>query len=542
MVASFFQYLLPFMLMLGILVLIHELGHFLVARYFGVRVEVFSIGFGPKLFKLKKGDTIYCISLIPLGGYVKMFGDNPKKLPQGEDRKKGFLSQKVGAKSLIALGGPVMNCLLAIFLFMFLSFLGRQQALPVLGDIHSETKAYDLGFRADDKILSINDQKIQYWSDVQKKIRKSPEKNLTIQVERLNKIETIQITPDKIKNDKLSHFENFIGKIEGLSIVSKSAHIGVYSNHSIAYKRGLRTFDEIKEINGISILNWRDLKKFFKQNSQKKLNIKVQRDKEEKLITIPLPVHSVAILKKLGIESTELYIDRVKNNSPAYKSGLQKKDRFFALNGTVLKSWEEFSSLIQDNKGFKPFNLTILRDGQKQDVVMKAKKMSTVQEDGVIKDRPMIGVASAQYISLPSLVHVRTLNPIKALNVGVKETFRWSAVTGKVLWKLVTGNLSYRVMGGPLSIAKAARKSFSESLSEFLAVMAIISVNLFLMNLLPIPVLDGGYLLLFAIEGIKGSSLSPQKVEFVQIIGFVFVVFFIVLTFFNDIGNWDLIW
>ena len=168
--------------------------------------------------------------------------------------------------------------------------------------------------------------------------------------------------------------------------------------------------------------------------------------------------------------------------------------------------------------------------------------MSTVHSDGNIEDRYMVGVASAQYTSLPELTTVRMKNPFKALMYGMEETFKWTAVTGKVLWKLITGDISHRVIGGPLSIAKAAKKSFSDSLVEFLAIMAIISVNLFLMNLLPIPVLDGGHLLLFTIEWIKGSALSPQKIELVQIFGFVLVLFFIALTLVNDIGNWNLIW
>ena len=542
MLASFFQYFLPFTLLLGMLVLIHELGHFLVARYFGVRVEVFSIGFGPKLLKFKKGDTIYCISLIPLGGYVKMFGDNPKNLPQGEDRKIGFLSQKVGVKSLIALGGPLMNFFLAIFLFMILSFLGRNHALPVIGDIHSDTSAYELGFRSQDKVLSINGKEVSYWREVQKKIRKNANKPLIFQLERENQKQTLQVVPKKVKNKKMNRFENFIGEIEGLSIVSQSAHIGIKDHQSIAYQKGLRTFDEIKEINGVSISHWRGLKTFMNQKTHKKMNIKVQREGKKELVDIFLQTRTPLSLARLGIEPTELYIDRVKKKSPADKAGLQKTDRFFALNGKKLKSWQQFSDQIREDQSSKTLTLTIIRQGQKQSITLEPQIMSTLQEDGKIHNRKMIGVASAQYISLPKLEFVRTFNPIKALAYGVQETLRWSAVTGKVLWKLVTGNLSYRVMGGPLSIAKVAKKSFSESLSEFLAVMAIISVNLFLMNLLPIPVLDGGHLLLFAIEGIKGSALSPKKVEFVQIMGFVFILFFIVLTFFNDIGNWNLIW
>ena len=538
MIETFFQYLLPFSLLLGTLVTIHELGHFLVARYFGVRVEVFSIGFGPKILKFKRGDTLYCVSLIPLGGYVKMFGDNPKDLPTGKDRKVGFLSQRVGVKSLIALGGPLMNFFLAIVLFMFLGFLGKQQASPILGDINTQTKAYTLGFRAGDKILSIDDQKVEYWKHVQEQIVKNPEKNLSFKIERNKKEKIIQARTKKVKNKKISRLKSFVGEIEGLSILSKSAHIGVSNHRSIAYLKGLRTFDEIKSINEIPISNWRDLHKSIKNNRKKQLNIKIERDKKEEVLSLP----ARSSLKKLGIESTQLYIDRVKPKSPANRAGLQEKDRFFALNGKVLKSWDEFSSLIKKELNSKNLTLTIIRDGKKKKVFVQPEKMSTIQEDGVIQDRPMIGVASAQYISLPALKRVRMLNPLKALSFGIQETLRWSAITGKVLWKVVTGNLSYRVMGGPLSIAKAAKKSFSESLSDFLAVMAIISVNLFLMNLLPIPVLDGGHLLLFAIEGIRGRTLNPHKVEKAQIIGFSFLLFFIVLTFFNDIGNWDLIW
>ena len=538
MIETFFQYLLPFSLLLGTLVTIHELGHFLVARYFGVRVEVFSIGFGPKILKFKKGDTLYCVSIIPLGGYVKMFGDNPKKLPTGEDRKIGFLSQSVKVKSLIALGGPLMNFFLAVILFMFLSFLGKEQALPVLGDIKAKTNAYKLGFRSGDKILSINDQKIDYWNAVQNKIRKNPEKNLSFKIERSGSMKTLQVAPQKIKSDKLSELKKFVGEIEGLSIVSTSAHIGISSHRSIAYRNGLRTFDEIKKINKTSIDNWKDLERFIKNNKGKSLVVTVQRDQKEKTLRLP----AVSSLKRLGVESTELYIDRVKSKSPADRAGLQEKDRFFALNGKRLKNWDEFSSLIKKEKDSEGFNLTLIRDGKRKKVFIQAEKMPTIQENGVIQDRPMIGVASAQYISFPPLKHTRTLNPLKALFFGVQETLKWSAITGKVLWRVISGNISYRVMGGPLSIAKAAKNSFSESLSHFLLVMAIISVNLFLMNLLPIPVLDGGHLLLFTIEGIRGKALNPKNVEMAQLIGFSFLLFFIVLTVFNDIGNWNLIW
>lgn len=168
--------------------------------------------------------------------------------------------------------------------------------------------------------------------------------------------------------------------------------------------------------------------------------------------------------------------------------------------------------------------------------------MPLVNEDGSIDYKPMIGVASAYYVSYPEIMHSRFLNPLKALGYGLALTGKWVAVTGKVLWKLVTGSISHRMLGGPLSIAKAAKRSFSDSVIEFLSVMAIISINLFLMNLLPIPVLDGGRLLIFVIEKIKGKSLSVAKIEMIQLIGFGVILFFILLTLVNDIRNWNIIW
>jgi len=539
MFISFFQYFLPFSLLLGTLVFIHELGHFLLARYFGVRVEVFSLGFGPKIFKFKKGDTVYCISLIPLGGYVKMFGDNPKQVLKAEERPFGFLSQKVGPKMAIALGGPVMNLLLAVVIFMALGFIGNKKALPVLGDIPIVSEAYKYGFRSDDRILSIDGQEVSYWADVRNFIKENPGKKLEFQVKRSGALQKIYAIPQKVENTNITVLARFVGKIEGLTISSGSAHIGISHSDSIAYKKGLKTFDEVKEINGEKISNWRDLEDKISQVQTGLLKITVDRDSE--LLSFELP--ALGTVKSLGIESTELYLDRVKKNSPGEKAGLQRKDRLFAWNGNILNTWNDFSEFIKEYKDHpKPFELSILREGVEKKLLVHTEKMSTVHPDGNIEDRYMVGVASAQYMSLPELLTVKMKNPVKALIYGVEQTSKWVAVTGKVLWKLITGDISHRIVGGPLSIAKVAKKSFSDSLVEFLAIMAIISVNLFLMNLLPIPVLDGGHLLLFTIEAVKGSALSPKKIEIVQLCGFVVVLFFIVLTLINDIGNWNLIW
>ena len=158
-ILAFFKYLVPFSLLLGTLVFIHELGHYLAARYFGVRVEVFSLGFGPKLIGYQWGDTYYCISLIPLGGYVKLFGDNPRKKITDEERKFAFLCQKVWPKSAIALAGPIMNFFIAVFLFTLIGFIGIQTVVPSIGDLKEDSPAFQAGFRSNDLILSVNQKK-----------------------------------------------------------------------------------------------------------------------------------------------------------------------------------------------------------------------------------------------------------------------------------------------------------------------------------------------------------------------------------------------
>ena len=534
---SFIGYFIPFAILLGTLVFFHELGHYLVARYYGVRVEVFSLGFGPKLFGIQKGETYYCISLIPLGGYVKLFGDNPRQTLTEEQKKRAFLTQKVWPKSAIALGGPIMNFIIAVVVFMIISFIGRTQVIPKVGDLKEDSLAYQQGFRSDDLVLSINQKPVVHWGEVQKSVHQSPLSEMIFEIQRQDQKLNLTVTPEEKPSKSLMELKKSIGQIEGLSVYSLSATVGIYDHSSLAYQAGLRNFDEILEINSQKVSNWRDLEKVWSSESSLNLNIKALRGESEEVVVQlkNLP------LKELGIEKTYLYLDRVKKDSPADKAGLQKGDRLYSINGNVLNKWEDLSELIEDGET-KAYVIGYIRNGEKNSVSLEPQEVPTINPEGQMSHRYMIGVGSAQYHSFPERIHTRILNPLKAFSYGVSETVRWTLITGKVLGKLVTGSISHRVLGGPISIAKVAQQSLANGIVQFLSVMAIISVNLFLINLLPIPVLDGGHLLLFIIEGIQKRSLSIRTIEFVQMIGFGLVLFFIALTLVNDIINWDLFW
>ncbi|MEI7973198.1 MAG: RIP metalloprotease RseP, partial [Bdellovibrio sp.] len=158
--------IVPFIILLGILIFVHEMGHFLVAKWCGVRVEVFSLGFGKKILQYKKGDTNYCISLIPLGGYVKMFGDEVGAQLSASEKKFSFSHKSVGQRIAIVLAGPLMNFFFAILVFALVAFRGEDFRKPVLGDISSSSHAYDLGFRSGDEILRVNTAQIKTWDEV----------------------------------------------------------------------------------------------------------------------------------------------------------------------------------------------------------------------------------------------------------------------------------------------------------------------------------------------------------------------------------------
>ena len=141
-----------------------------------MRVEVFSLGFGPKIFQFKRKDTVYCLSLVPLGGYVKLFGDNPRQDIPKNLQKMSFLHQSFWPKSAIALAGPMMNLILAVLLFMVIGFIGKPEIKPYVGDLKQDNMAFQIGFRSGDQILSVNKENIKYWSDVQKWVHKNPDK------------------------------------------------------------------------------------------------------------------------------------------------------------------------------------------------------------------------------------------------------------------------------------------------------------------------------------------------------------------------------
>jgi regulator of sigma E protease len=218
----------PFVLLLGILVFVHELGHFLVARLNGVKVEVFSLGFGKKLFQFKRGDTVYCLSLIPLGGYVKMFGEQPGEAISDELKAVSFTHKHVLQRISIVLAGPLMNLFFAVFIFGVVATIGEDKRPAVIGDVSTGSKAFDDGFRPGDQILKVSGVPVKTWDDLQVQLDLKVGQSIDIEVKTadettqiLSSVVTTTENPNPLAPSKIA------GTIDGLQFISKGSYVAI---------------------------------------------------------------------------------------------------------------------------------------------------------------------------------------------------------------------------------------------------------------------------------------------------------------------------
>ncbi|WP_374076301.1 RIP metalloprotease RseP [Bdellovibrio bacteriovorus] len=537
--------IIPFVILLGILIFVHELGHFLVARWCGVRVEVFSLGFGKKLLKYKKGDTVYALSMIPLGGYVKMFGEQPGDHISEEDKKYSFTHKNVWQRIAVVLAGPLMNFFFAIVIFFAVALIGEDAKTPVTGDIAASSPAYAAGFRSGDKIISVNQKPITTWEDLQKSLslKESHDLHIDVVVQREGTGEEAKIaTTAKAEPNPnvLSSFE-FMANVDGLTPYSAGTTIGVLGGSPLA-ALGLKTGDTITAINGQKVSYWRQLEPTFaKMNAKEPLTLEVlgvrEGDKVEKPITVTLaPLESMKsfTMQSLGIESSELYLSKVIENSPAQAAGLRSMDRLLTINNVKLQKWDDVISNIKSFDGKNPVDISVLREGETVSLKITPKMTTQMLPTGTEEKRYTIGISPIANIAAPELMVLRTTNIGDALIRGTQKTWDVSVMTVMSFVRLFQAKISPKNIGGVISIGQAASETFKIGLTQFLQMMAIISVNLFILNLMPVPVLDGGHLVFYIIEIVKGAPLSMRKMEVAQQVGLAILMSLMIFALFND--------
>jgi regulator of sigma E protease len=541
----------PFVLLLGVLIFVHELGHFMVAIWCGVRVEVFSLGFGKKIFQKKRGHTTYCLSIIPLGGYVKMFGDEPGGEVPAELQHEAFTHKKLWQRFAIVAAGPVMNLVISFVIFSLMAVIGEEQRLPILGDIPQSSKAYTLGFRSGDRVESIDGNEIRSWDNLQNAMTAGLHRPLEFEISRAGDQQKLKIsaTPEMAPNPNPISFDDYIGAVDGLSNTSRAAVVGVAAN-SLAQKLGLKTGDRIVSVNGKEVLVYRELENILLTMQNQSVKFKVERwdpnskDEEESVQTLETEgrLGSFSSLAALGLESSDLHLAKIIDGSPAEKAGIKAGDRILMIGDVAPQVWEDVLNRVKSYTGQGGLKVKVLRDGAEIsfDLVPNLSSLSTAQ--GLEEKRYTIGILPWIQNAIPPLGILKVSNPFAAVGRGAQRT---KEVTGMIVvsfLRLFQAKISPKNIGGVIAIGQAASETFKSGIGHFLQLMGVLSINLFIINLLPIPVLDGGHLLFYTIEGLRGTPLSMRKMEMAQQVGLVLLVSLMAFSLFNDVSRHFGLW
>jgi regulator of sigma E protease len=423
---------LVFLVVLGFLIFVHELGHFLVARWTGVRVLRFSLGFGPRIFSKQVGDTEYMVSAIPLGGYVKMAGDDPTQ--ETAKQPDEFSARSLGERTRIVLAGPVMNILVAFLLMPVVYLIGTQipaflEQPPVVGWVEEDSPAQTAGFEAGDRLVSIGGTEVATWEAAVSQLVRKPESAVEVLIERGDRRLTLPITVP-------AQLEKGSGTLGFLP--EKPSMVGM-----------------------------------------------------------------------------------VNPGMPAAVAGLQPNDEIVSLNGEPIHNWFQMSSAIQKNQG-QPLTVGYRRDGAEAVVTL------TPAMDEVSK-RWVIGVGGKD------ATLTRQYGLGEAIVKGTQKMWELTGLTFQVLGQLFTGNLSIKALGGPIMIAQVTGEAADSGFADVVRLVAFISLQLGIMNLLPIPVLDGGWLVFFLIEAVLGHPLNRRGLEIAQTVGMVLLITLALVVSYNDI-------
>ncbi len=426
------------LVLIGVMILIHELGHFWAARYFNVGVEVFSFGFGPRLFGFRRGETDYRFSAILFGGYVKMMGEQPGD--ENSDDPRGFLAKPKWQRLIIAFAGPFMNIVLAVGLLTGL-FMVKFQKLAepdqrgVIGHVTKDSAAARAGLQEGDRIVAIEGEKNPTWDDITLKEIASAYRPMRITVERAG-----------------SQFETSVTPI-------------------------------LDDRSGVGYAGW--------------------------------------------FEKGEIQVGRLSPGMPAEKAGLKKGDLMLRVNGQAINSRFKLQEVIK-NTGGKPVEVQIQRGG-----VTETLHIQPVFSNMDGQGRWMIGVEPEQKLNIITT----KLSLPEALAESVHQNVKGASLILEFLKGVIERRMSAKQFSGPIGIAQLSGEAAREGPTAFVHLMQMVSLNLAIFNLLPIPILDGGVILLLLVEMLLGRDLSMPVKEAVIKVGFVFLLVVTVFAVYNDISK-----
>ncbi len=448
------QTVIAFILTLGILVSIHEFGHFWVARRCGVKVLRFSIGFGKSIWKrTDKHGTEFSVALIPLGGYVKML-DEREGVVAPEQRHLSFNNKPVLSRIAIVAAGPLANFILAVAALWLMYMIGIRTAIPLIGEVLPESPAAIAGLQAGDEVLAVEGQETPGWQAV----------NMAL------------LSP--------------IGESRSLTVAVRPKEMA--DSNAVIERQ-------------VQVKNW------------------LVNDER------PDPVRSLGIVPYTP--EIPAIVGEVVESEAAWQAGIRTGDKIIEVDDQPVTDWMHWVDLIRAHPG-ESLDVSVLRNGQLLSIRLTPGIKSI---EG--RDFGYIG-AGVQPVSWPEdLIRLIQFGPVTALFKGAEATWSLTTMTMESLWKMLVGLVSVKNLSGPITIAKVAGASMQSGFENFLYFLGMLSVSLGVLNLLPIPVLDGGHLLFYLVELVRGRPLS-EKVQMLGLkIGVTLVVCVMILAVYNDLSR-----
>ena len=542
------SYAAAFVFLLSLLIFIHELGHFAVARWCGVRVLKFSIGFGPPIgfgrhrLAWKWGDTEWVIAWIPLGGFVKMLGENPDEAddPEVAHHPGESLPEKnTWQKLAIVFAGPVANLILPVAIFTLALVAGMPRAAPVVGSVEPGSPAAQAGLRAGDRLVSVAGEPVRFWSDADSRLREAPGETLPLRFERAGETRELALPLERRKT-----LDAFGQSLEvgwaGLDHRRLSALLGVRSADTPAHAAGLRSGEVVEAVDGSPVESWQEFAAAYAaagQGGSVRLDL-VREATEEGAEPLhrSLEVPTLGDVERLGVLPANVLIAAVTPDSAADAAGLLPGDLILAADGEPVGSFASFAERVRTSEG-RPIALRYAREGEIREVEVAPRLESYDPGFGIEEPRYLIGIAPL-VASLPGEVALdRELNPLVAVPRAAVMTTEITREFLAGLGKIFTGEVSRKQLAGPIGIARIAGTALERGWEDYLFVLVLISINLGILNLLPIPVLDGGQAVIFALEGLKGSQLSLRSREIAAQIGVAVLVVLMGMAIWNDVSR-----
>lgn len=545
--------LVYFVLLCSVLIFVHELGHFVWAKIFGVKVLTFSIGFGPRILRIRGRETEYCVALFPFGGFVKMLEETRAEEVLPEDRARTFEAQALYKRVIIVLAGPAMNILFPVLLY-FGVFLGQHDFPPptigmVLPGHPAEGKLLE-----GDRVLAIDGERITTYAELKRIVGKSPNKELTFTVFRGKERLEIEITPAEKVIEKPLEITDSIGEI-GVSPSRPAAVVGVTRTDAPAYRAGLRTFDVVIEVRGRPTPTFADLEAALLANRGETVPVTYLRPTrvpnalgsmadfsiyESGVAALTPDTGQGTLEQRTGLEHADLYVWDVPEGSSEWQADLRSRDRVVAVDDVEVVAWSQLSERLfaEPDRSHK---VDWMREGQRRSGLVQLRREMYVDEYGV--ERPRYALRTSNWA--PVVPEASVADPDLfgyALASALEETYDVVRFIVVGIVRIMEGKVSISTLGGPISVYDVVGEERAKGVSYFVWAMAVISINLGLVNLLPIPMLDGGHLLFFGAEAVLRRRLPLRVREIASLVGMLLLLSLMGVALKNDLERrWPVI-